>query len=158
MFDERPAGASVGGRSVTMFGDALIIIKSLGVVCVGQIENNRIPAPRRPPRPSARSVPPIFFLHRFVSSKFVPREDRSLDHRPVVDRRLSSFSLDERTDERATFSNLRNEIDDRPTTRFTSVGSLIRDDSGTFQNFQPRRFFDVVCTPVFGYLDVEGDV
>lgn len=40
MFDERPGGANLGGRSVTMFEDALIIIKSLGVVCVGQIENN----------------------------------------------------------------------------------------------------------------------
>lgn len=40
MFDERPGGANLGSRSVTMFEDALIIIKSLGVVCVGQIENN----------------------------------------------------------------------------------------------------------------------
>lgn len=43
MFDERSVGASAGGRSVTMFGDALIIIKSLRVVCRVQIENNRIP-------------------------------------------------------------------------------------------------------------------
>lgn len=41
MFDERTGGANLGGRSVTMFGDALIIIKSLAVVCAGQIENNK---------------------------------------------------------------------------------------------------------------------
>lgn len=41
MFDERTGGANLGGRSVTMFGDALIIIKSLVVVCAGQIENNK---------------------------------------------------------------------------------------------------------------------
>lgn len=40
MFDESPGGANLGGRSVTMFEDALIIIKSHGVVCAGQIENN----------------------------------------------------------------------------------------------------------------------
>lgn len=36
------AGASGGGWLVTMFGNAPIIIESLDVVCVGQIENNRI--------------------------------------------------------------------------------------------------------------------
>lgn len=41
MFDERTGGANLGGRSVTMFGDALIIIKSLAVVCAEQIENNK---------------------------------------------------------------------------------------------------------------------
>lgn len=35
-------GASGGGWLVTMFGDAPIIIESLDVVCVEQIENNRI--------------------------------------------------------------------------------------------------------------------
>lgn len=47
MFDERLGGANLGGRSVTMFGDAPIIIKSLDVVCVGQIENNKTSARRR---------------------------------------------------------------------------------------------------------------
>ena len=41
MFDERLGGANLGGRSVTMFGDAPIIIKSLDIVCAGQIENNK---------------------------------------------------------------------------------------------------------------------
>ena len=47
MFDERLGGANLGGRSVTMFGDAPIIIKSLDIVCAGQIENNKTSGRRR---------------------------------------------------------------------------------------------------------------
>lgn len=72
MFDERPAGANLGGRSVTMFGDAAIIIQSLAVVCAGQIENNKTPASRRYPlfRDASRYSPrggnfPTVFPRRF---------------------------------------------------------------------------------------------
>ena len=84
MFDERTAGASVGGRSVTMFGDALIIIKSLGVVCAGQIENNRILTSRR-------RYTGLESLFTFVNLAMASRlADSSFENTPALDK-MSQF-------------------------------------------------------------------
>ena len=84
MFDERTAGVSVGGRSVTMFGDALIIIKSLGVVCAGQIENNRILTSRR----RYTGMESLFtFVNLAKASRLA---DSSFENTPALDK-MSKF-------------------------------------------------------------------